>query len=79
MRTALAVRAERRVDPLAAFELRAWARAYLWAAGEYDLHEAVDGLQAAAVRYGLIKRLGQDRVQALIAEAFQPFLEPADG
>jgi hypothetical protein len=37
-----------RVDPLDAFKLRSWARAYLWAAGEMELHEAVDGLQKAA-------------------------------
>jgi hypothetical protein len=34
------------VDPRAAFELRCWARARLFAQGELDLHDAVDELQA---------------------------------
>jgi hypothetical protein len=56
--------------PLAILRLRAWARARLWQAGELDLHEAIDTLQAAAVRDGLIAKLGQDCVQAIIAAAF---------
>ena len=36
MNAPFALAAERRVDPLDAFKLRAEARAYLWAAGEYD-------------------------------------------
>jgi hypothetical protein len=59
-----------RLDPLLAFELRAWARAELYAACVYDLHEAVDVLQADAVSTGLIDQLGQDRVQHIIADAF---------
>jgi hypothetical protein len=39
---------EPRVDPLEAFTERASARAYLWHAGLYDLHEAVDVLRRAA-------------------------------
>lgn len=35
-----------------------------------DLHEAIDGLQAAAIRDGLVKEIGQDAVQAMIADAF---------
>jgi hypothetical protein len=54
-------------------KLRAWARAYLWHAGEYSLHEAVDVLQHDAARDGLIKAVGQDGVQAILAAAFQPF------
>ncbi len=56
--------------PLAILRLRAWARARLWQAGELDLHEAVDTLQAAAVRDGLVAKLGQDRVQEIMAAAF---------
>ena len=59
-----------RVDVLAAFELRCWARAYLWKCCEFDLHEAVDRLQVDAERDGLVARLGQDRVQAFMAAAF---------
>ena len=40
---------------------------------EFDLHEAVDVLQADAERAGLIDQLGQDRVQQIIADAFHSF------
>ena len=59
-----------RPDPLDVFTLRAWARARLWQVGEIDLHEAVDELQAAAEASGLVAKLGQDRVQAVMARAF---------
>lgn len=55
----------------AAFQLRCEARAYLYAIDELDLHEAVDVLQADAVEWGLVDALGQDRVQALMADAFR--------
>jgi len=47
------------------------ARALLWQACEFDLHEAVDELQRAAERDGLVAELGQDAVQAIIAKAFE--------
>ena len=59
-----------RVDALKAFKLRCWARAELWAACEFDLHEAVDELQAAAERDGLIETIGQDAMQAIMHDAF---------
>jgi hypothetical protein len=59
-----------RLDPLEVFELRCWARAYLWSVSQFDLVEAVDELQAAAIRDGLVDELGQDRVQQLLAAAF---------
>src|SRR5262245_57791397 len=65
-----------RPSPLAVFVARAEARALLWAAGELDLHDAVDELQAAAVRAGLVAELGQDRVQDIMVEAFTEI--PAD-
>ncbi len=43
-----------RPSPLEVFIARAEARALLWQAGEFDLHEAVDELQAAAERDGLV-------------------------
>jgi hypothetical protein len=49
---------------------RAWARARLWRDCVLGLHEAVDVLQLAAVRSGLVKQLGQNAVQATITEAF---------
>ena len=59
------------VSPADIFIARAEARALLWQAGEFDLHEAVDVLQAAAETSGLVAELGQDAVQAIIAEAFE--------
>jgi sirohydrochlorin ferrochelatase len=60
----------RPIDALAAFIARAEARALLWQTGEIDLHAAIDLLQLAAERDGLVDQLGQDRVQQLMAEAF---------
>lgn len=50
--------------------LRAEARATLWRAGEYELSEAVDELQAWAQRVGLIDEIGQNDVQEILATAF---------
>jgi hypothetical protein len=54
----------------AAFELRCWARAQLFAAGELELSEAVDRLQCDAERDGLVDAIGQDEVQRILSEAF---------
>ena len=56
--------------PSEIFRLRAEARATLWAAGELDLHEAVDPLQHDAVESGLVASIGQDAVQAIMSAAF---------
>ena len=53
------------------FELRAWARAELYAACVfYDPPDAVDDLQEDAVSTGLVAGLGQDAVQRILADAF---------
>jgi hypothetical protein len=52
------------------FTAHAEANALRWQAGEYSLHEAVDELQFAAERDGLVTVLGQDVVQAIMARAF---------
>jgi hypothetical protein len=44
--------------------------AYLFAVGEYSLHEAVDRLQHDAEAGGLVGEFGQDSVQTILAEAF---------
>ena len=75
--------ARKRAEPAARpstraiFVARAEARALLWQAGEFDLHQAVDKLQADAVRDGLVAKLGQDEVQRLLAEAFRKVREEA--
>lgn len=70
--------ATQRVDVLDVFLARADARAYLWAVGEYDMPTAVDQLQADAVRDGLVDRLGQDAVQAIIAAAISRYTDSPD-
>jgi len=72
MTAALAIK---HVDPLDVFELRAWARAYLWSIGELTRREAVDVLQHDAERDGLVEQIGQDGVQQIIASAFRPYRE----
>jgi hypothetical protein len=70
--TAAAARAYPAARPsaLEVFIARAEARALLWQAGELDLHDAADALQAAAVRDGLVTLLGQDAVQHILRDAF---------
>jgi hypothetical protein len=63
--------AKQNPDPVAVFNARCEARAMLVNLNMIDLHEAVDELQAAAERDGLIERLGQDAVQAILAAAFE--------
>lgn len=59
-----------RLDPLEVFELRCWARAYLWSVCEFGLAEAVDELRHATVKNGLVDELGQDALQKILATAF---------
>ena len=67
------------IDPLVVFCELASTRAYLWSVCEYELAEAVDALQANAVRNGLIGRVGQDAVQQIMADAFRPYREADNG
>jgi hypothetical protein len=62
---------KRRVDPLDCLVLRAWARAYLRAIGDYELSEAIDRLHDDALRDGLVDRIGYDAIQAILAGAFE--------
>lgn len=57
-------------SPLDVFHIRCEARAILVEACLFDLQEAIDGLQEAAVASGLVDEIGQDAVQAMLAEAF---------
>ena len=58
-------------DQIRIFEQRAEARAILAANGIISLQDAVDELQHAAVRSGLVDHIGQDAVQAIMAFAFE--------
>jgi hypothetical protein len=63
-----------RINLLDVFIARAEARALLWSVGEFaNLTEAVDVLWHDAERDGLIERIGQDAVQAILAHAFAPY------
>jgi hypothetical protein len=70
---------EPRVDLVDAFTERAGARAFLWAIGDFDMPEAVDPLQHDAERDGLVRRIGQDGVQAILAVAFAAFVPYREG
>jgi hypothetical protein len=52
------------------FRVRCEARAILVEACLFDLQDAVDGLQEAAVSSGLVDDIGQDAVQRMMADAF---------
>jgi hypothetical protein len=73
MTAALETKPQHTVDPLLAFRARCDARAHLVAAGEYDLVEAFDELQADAVKSGLVAEYGQDLIQTLMAAALRQY------
>lgn len=60
-------------DPVEVLIARCQARAHLVAAGDLALIESVDALQIAAERTDLLWLVGQDAVQAIMANAFQTF------
>jgi hypothetical protein len=66
-------------SPREVLELRAWARAYLYAIGELTLHDAVDVLQRDAQRDGLVRQIGQDGVQKIISKNFEAFGDRSHG
>ena len=68
--TSPAAATEARPDPVAVFTLRAEARAFLVETGLMDFHTAVDELQEAAERDGLVELIGQDEIQKILADAF---------
>jgi hypothetical protein len=65
-------------DPIEVFTEQCAARALLFANDALPLHEAIDGLQMSAERNGLIGRIGQDRVQAIMGAAFAAVRFPSD-
>lgn len=68
MSAATAANKPAQATELAIFRARCEARAILYAALEFDLHEAVDVLQSHALASGLVDEIGQDAVQAIISE-----------
>ena len=65
------------VELKTAFTTLCEARALLWRRGEWEwIGYAVDPLQAFAESSGLVRLIGQDEVQAIMAQAFA---EPRHG
>jgi hypothetical protein len=52
------------------FRRQAWRLAVLVSAGKLKMANAVDGLWEIATAHALVRSLGEDRVQAILAEAF---------
>jgi hypothetical protein len=55
---------------LVEFRRQAWRLAVLVSAGKLKMADAVDGLWEIATAHALVRSLGEDRVQAILAEAF---------
>ena len=72
MQTA-ATAVDSRPSTIDVFVARCEALAMLVAHGQEDLANAVDRLQAAAVRTGVIDEFGQDTIQAIMAKAFESY------
>jgi hypothetical protein len=60
-----------RITPTEIFTARAEARAMLFRVCELGFYEAVDVLQRAAERDGLVDAIGQDGVQRIMSQAFE--------
>jgi hypothetical protein len=74
-RNSVAITAAPLVLLLKCFRLRCWARHYLAVAGEISWHEAADVLQSAAEAQGLVDVVGQDSIQATMADYFKERLQ----
>jgi hypothetical protein len=59
------------LDPLDVFRERCAAQAYLVEGGAIAFLDAVDNLQTDAEWDGLIDRYGQDKIQQILARAFE--------
>lgn len=70
---ARALRPTRSAPAINVLAARADARAYLYAIGELEISDAVDALEEFARKSGLTREIGVDAVQAVIAQAFEPY------
>jgi hypothetical protein len=52
------------------FRRQCWRLAILWRKGAITKQNAVDRLWEIAVAHALVRSLGDDRIEAIIAEAF---------
>jgi hypothetical protein len=65
--------------PSRTFQALCEARALRWQAGDLELADAVDWLQHIAEHNGLVKAIGQDAVQLIMARAFAAVRDDLDG
>jgi hypothetical protein len=65
---------------LVEFRRQAWRLAVLVSTGKLKMADAVDGLWEIATAHALVRSLGEDRIQAILAEAFAAveFRPPAE-
>jgi hypothetical protein len=62
---------------LAEFRRQCWRLAHLVRKGVIDKGAAVDRLYEIATAHALVRALGEDRVEAILAEAFANMMEAA--
>jgi len=55
---------------LVEYRRQAWRLAHLVRQGTIKMADAVDGLWEIAIAHALVRALGEDRVQAILVEAF---------
>jgi hypothetical protein len=55
---------------LVEYRRQTWRLALLVSTGKLKMADAVDGLWEIATAHALVRSLGEDRVQAILAEAF---------
>ena len=63
------------IDNLKVFAALCDARAQLWAAGHFDLHDAVDRLEQYRVKF----KIDADTAQAIMAKSFAAVRDDLDG
>jgi hypothetical protein len=63
------------MNPLLVLQARAEARARLYAANEFDLHDALAPVLDYAVNAGVVEEIGAEAAFAIIREAFKGIAE----
>jgi hypothetical protein len=58
------------VQPLLVLLMRAEARAIMFAAGDFDLEEAIAPLTRYALDSGIVDHIGAERAYAIVKQAF---------
>lgn len=61
--------------PLMILQERAWARATLYKANEFDLEQALHPLYGYAIESGIVNEFGIELVRAIVRDAFDGIAE----